>query len=155
MMFSCRDQESSVQFVEPVQTSSSSRTTNLWCMRSGIPGTRQRLDGKRLDRDGRRLGRRRNGDRPRVRDVVEQPDRDATLLRREERREHEPARVRLEADVVQREVERALRLGEERRGQARRPTTATDRRPVSVVSSMPVCSIAGTAGGLAHLERLQ
>ncbi len=54
-----------------------------------------------------------------MRDVVEQADPDATLLRREEGREHEPARVRLEADVVQREVERALRLGEERRGQAR------------------------------------
>ena len=35
--FSCRDQESSVQFAEPVQTASPSRTTNLWCMRSGMP----------------------------------------------------------------------------------------------------------------------
>ena len=37
MTFSCRDHESSVQFVEPVQTASASRTTNLWCIRSGIP----------------------------------------------------------------------------------------------------------------------
>ena len=35
--FSCRDHESSVQFVEPVQTVSPSRTAYLWCMRSGIP----------------------------------------------------------------------------------------------------------------------
>ena len=35
--FSCRDHESSVQFVEPVQTDSPSRTTNLWCIRSGTP----------------------------------------------------------------------------------------------------------------------
>ena len=38
MMFSQRVQESSVQFVEPVQTEEPSRTTNLWCMRSGTPG---------------------------------------------------------------------------------------------------------------------
>ena len=37
MTFSCRDHESSVQFVDPVHTASPSRTTNLWCMRSGMP----------------------------------------------------------------------------------------------------------------------
>ncbi len=37
MTFSWRVQESSVQFVEPVSTASPSRTTYLWCMRSGIP----------------------------------------------------------------------------------------------------------------------
>ena len=36
--FSSRDQDSSVQFVEPVQTAARSRTTNLWCIRSGMPG---------------------------------------------------------------------------------------------------------------------
>ena len=36
--FSSRVHESSVQLVEPVQTASPSRTTNLWCMRSGSPG---------------------------------------------------------------------------------------------------------------------
>ena len=35
--FSWRVHESSVQFIEPVQTSSASRTQNLWCIRSGIP----------------------------------------------------------------------------------------------------------------------
>ena len=37
MTFSWRDHESSVQFVEPPQTAAPSRTTNLWCMRSGMP----------------------------------------------------------------------------------------------------------------------
>ena len=36
--FSSRDHESFVQFVEPVQTASPSRTTYLWCIRSGTPG---------------------------------------------------------------------------------------------------------------------
>ena len=36
--FSSRDHESSVQLVEPVQTEVRSRTTYLWCIRSGIPG---------------------------------------------------------------------------------------------------------------------
>ena len=35
--FSWRDHESSVQFIDPVQTDSPSRTTNLWCIRSGMP----------------------------------------------------------------------------------------------------------------------
>ena len=35
--FSWRDHESSVQLAEPVQTVSPSRTTYLWCIRSGIP----------------------------------------------------------------------------------------------------------------------
>jgi hypothetical protein len=35
--FSCRDQESSVQFVDPVHTVSPSRTAYLWCIRSGMP----------------------------------------------------------------------------------------------------------------------
>ena len=35
--FSCTEKESFVQFIEPVQTVSPSRTTYLWCMRSGTP----------------------------------------------------------------------------------------------------------------------
>ncbi len=46
MTFSCRDQESSVQFVEPVHTDVPSRTTNLWCMRSGIPATPRVVIGR-------------------------------------------------------------------------------------------------------------
>ena len=38
MTFSSRVQESSVQFMDPVHTDDPSRTTNLWCMRSGTPG---------------------------------------------------------------------------------------------------------------------
>ena len=37
--FSSRFQESLVQLVEPVSTERPSRTTYLWCMRSGTPGT--------------------------------------------------------------------------------------------------------------------
>ena len=36
--FSWRVQESIVQLAEPVQTASPSRTTYLWCIRSGMPG---------------------------------------------------------------------------------------------------------------------
>jgi hypothetical protein len=39
--FSCNVHESVVQFVEPVHTASPSRTTYLWCIRSGTPGTPQ------------------------------------------------------------------------------------------------------------------
>ena len=38
MTFSSRVHESAVQFVDPVQTEAASRTTYLWCMRSGTPG---------------------------------------------------------------------------------------------------------------------
>ena len=58
---------------------------------SGDPAGRHR---ERLDGLGLRLGRRRHRDRPRVVDVVDEPDRDAALLRGEERREDEaPASV--------------------------------------------------------------
>ena len=36
--FSCSVHESVVQFIEPVHTSRPSRTTYLWCIRSGTPG---------------------------------------------------------------------------------------------------------------------
>ena len=36
--FSSRVHESPVQFVDPVHTEAPSRTTYLWCMRSGTPG---------------------------------------------------------------------------------------------------------------------
>src|SRR6476661_954106 len=36
--FSSRVHESAVQFVEPVQTQAASRTTYLWCIKSGTPG---------------------------------------------------------------------------------------------------------------------
>ncbi len=43
--FSCRVHESTVQLAEPVQTASRSRTTYLWCIRSGIPGTARSSTG--------------------------------------------------------------------------------------------------------------
>jgi hypothetical protein len=48
-------------------------------------------------------------------DVVRDPDRDSPLGRGEERSEHEPSGVRLEADVVERDVE-ALPGGREEGG---------------------------------------
>ena len=39
MTFSSRFHESFVQLVEPVSTEAPSRTTYLWCIRSGTPGT--------------------------------------------------------------------------------------------------------------------
>ena len=135
MTFSWRDQESSVQFVDPVQTASPSRTTNLWCMRSGIPGNPARLDRQRLDRLGGRLRRRRDGDRPGMGDVVDQPDGDAALNRGEQRCENEGAGVRLEAHVVEREVEDRCAL-------ARKPAipraTSDGRWPPSVRVSISI-----------------
>ena len=64
-----------------------------------------RLDGERLDRLGRRLGRRRHRDRPGVGDVVEQAHCDAALHCCKQRGEDERAGARLEPDVVEREVE--------------------------------------------------
>ena len=72
-----------------------------------------RRDRKGLDRIRGRLGWRRNGDGPGVRDVVEEPYGDAALHGCEERREDECPCVRLEANVVEREVERGARGREE------------------------------------------
>ena len=93
MTFSWRDHESSVQFVDPAHTASPSRTTNLWCMRSGTPATAACLEGQRLDRLGRGLRRRGHRDRPRVGDVVDEADSDSALHRREQGCEHECPRV--------------------------------------------------------------
>src|SRR2546427_2872681 len=52
--FSSRFHESFVQFVEPVSTSAASRTTYLWCIRSGTPGigfTCTPTDSKRCTND--------------------------------------------------------------------------------------------------------
>ena len=54
--FSWRVQESSVQFIEPVQTSRPSRTQNLWCMRSGIPAIPRVSMGSTSSASGRVSG---------------------------------------------------------------------------------------------------
>ena len=54
--FSSRVHESSVQFVDPLQTASRSRTTNLWCIRSGHPGTAAVSNGSDSTRLGSVLG---------------------------------------------------------------------------------------------------
>ena len=81
----------------------------------GNPRDPARLDGQRLDRLGPRLRRRRHGDRPGMVDVVEEPHADAALLRGEQRREDERPGLRLEADVVQSQLE-ALARGVDERG---------------------------------------
>ena len=117
--FSCRLHESSVQFVEPDQTSVPSRTTNLWCIRSGTPAIARVGTGSASIASGLVSRRRRHRDRPRVVDVVDEPDRDPALLRGEERREDERAGVGLEADVVDGDVEA--------RASRRRGTSASSR----------------------------
>ena len=79
----------------------------------GNPRDAARRDRERLDRLRHGLRRGRDDDRRGVGDVVEKPDGDAALRCGEERREDERARVRLEADVVERNVERRARLREE------------------------------------------
>jgi len=54
--FSWRSHESIVQFVEPVSTASPSRTTNLWCMRSGSPGIARVGNGSDSMSDGSVFG---------------------------------------------------------------------------------------------------
>src|SRR5205809_7269739 len=52
--FASRFQESLVQFVEPVSTDAASRTTYLWCIRSGMPGigfTCTPIDSRRCTND--------------------------------------------------------------------------------------------------------
>ena len=54
--FSSRVHESSVQFVEPLQTASRSRTTYLWCIRSGQPGMPTVSNGSDSIRSGSVFG---------------------------------------------------------------------------------------------------
>ena len=56
MTFSSRVHESSVQFVDPLQTASRSRTTYLWCIRSGQPGTAAVSNGSDSIRSGSVFG---------------------------------------------------------------------------------------------------
>ena len=65
-------------------------------------------------------------------DVVRQAHEDAALLRRKQRSEHDRAGVRLEADVVEGEVERSLRPGQEAghlAGHLRGTLAAVGQRP--------------------------
>ena len=54
--FSWSVHESVVQFIEPVQTDSASRTTYLWCIRSGMPGIPQVGNGIASSSSGFVLG---------------------------------------------------------------------------------------------------
>ena len=119
MTFSWRDHESSVQFVDPAQHRLAVPHDELVVHEVGNAGDRACLEGQRLDRLGRGLRRRGHRDRPGVGDVVDEADGDSALHRREQGCEHERPRVRLEAHVVERDVERRPRRCEERRDAAR------------------------------------
>ena len=54
--FSWSVHESVVQFIEPVHTDSPSRTTYLWCIRSGMPGMPQVGNGIASSSSGFVLG---------------------------------------------------------------------------------------------------
>ena len=118
MTFSWRDHESSVQFVDPAQHRLAVAHDELVVHEVGNAGDRACLEGERLDRLGRGLRRRGHRDRPWVGDVVDEADGDAALHGRKQGCEHERPRVRLEAHVVERDVERRPRACEERRDAA-------------------------------------
>ena len=111
--FSCTENESFVQFIEPVQTALAVADTYLWCMRSGHARDRLVRDAERRDQLRVGLGRRRNGDRVAVVDVVDDPHRDAALVRRADRAADDLRGLVEQVEVVVRQVERALRAREE------------------------------------------
>ncbi len=80
MTFSSRVHESSVQFVEPVHTAAPSRTTYLWCMRSGTPGMAAVGKGIASSVSGSVLGGGGDRDLLRVVEVVREADGDAALV---------------------------------------------------------------------------
>ena len=71
----------------------------------GHAGDRPRRDRERLEQLGCGLRRRRHRDRARVVDVVDEPHRDAALLRADERSLDDLGRLVVESDVVERELE--------------------------------------------------
>ena len=85
MTFSSRVHESPVQFVDPVQTEAASRTTYLWCIRSGTPGIAAVGKGSASSASGSVIGGGGTGDVLRVVEVVGEADGDAALLRVAER----------------------------------------------------------------------
>src|SRR3954447_7664499 len=112
--FSCRVQESTVQFADPAQTASASRTAYLWCIRSGTPGTGRASIGSSARMSGRGGGgggRQRGG--PRGVDVVEQPRGAAAPTRLSQLAGEERTGGVGEPDVVQRQLEARLRRPEE------------------------------------------
>ena len=110
--------ESSVQLVDPVKRRA---VADDVLVVHEVEDSRDsaRLDREPLDRIRRRLGWRRDRDRPWVSHVVEEADRDSALYRGQERGQDETAGIGFEADVVNREIEALRRLGEELGEEAR------------------------------------
>ena len=93
-------------------------------------------DRERLDRIGSHLGRGRHGDGPRVVDVVEERTSTPRWTAAREGREDERAGIRLEADVVHGDVERAsLRRPGTRRSLATRRALAAVRERLSPIAA--------------------
>ena len=118
--FSSRVHESCVQFVEPVQTACPSRTTYLWCIRSGTPGIAAVGNGSDSTSSGFVLRRRRDHRLLRVVDVVRETDRDAARNRGRECALDDLREVVGEMEVVDRDLERLLGGRDEARERVRR-----------------------------------
>ena len=117
--FSWSVHESVVQFIDPVQTDSASRTTYLWCIRSGMPGIPQVGNGIASSSSGFVRGGGGKMSRSGMVRVVSDPHAHAALGRLTQRAGHHVARLARQPHVVEREVERLARLAEERGDAAR------------------------------------
>ena len=111
--FSCRDHESSVQFVEPVKTRLVVAHDELVVHQVGHARDRLRRHLERGDQLHVRLRRRRDRDRVRVVDVVEDPHGHPARLRLPQRSAHHRGRLLAEVEVVLGQVERPLSRREE------------------------------------------
>ena len=152
MTFSSRVHESLVQLVEPRQDAAcgvaASRTTYLWCIRSGTPGDRLDRDAHRLQLVDERpvdLGRRRHRDRLRVVLVEDQPHGDAALHGRVERCEQRVRRRRPRGAGRRSRCRASWSRRRERPRPAGRPTSAV--WPPSVRKKK-------SSGGTAAIARL-
>ena len=111
--FSCTENESFVQFIEPVQTALAVAHDVLVVHEVGHARDRLVRDAERRDQLRVGLGRRRHGDRVAVADVVDDPHRDAARVRRADRAADDLRGLVEQVEVVVRQVERALRAREE------------------------------------------
>ena len=84
---------------------SRSRIAYLWCIRSGTPGIGRVSIGSASSSSGAVFGGGGTGIGPGVVDVVDEPHRDAALLRADERLRDDLRRVVVQPDVVERQLE--------------------------------------------------
>ena len=113
MTFSSRLQESSLQFVDPVQTSEPSLTTYLWCMRSGTPRIRFVGTARSSSRLGSAWGGGGSGIGLSWSTLKASRTSTPRPLRLEQRRRDQLRRLLLEVEVVEGEIEGLLGGGQE------------------------------------------